>query len=132
MKKILITVFSLIVFNAAFATADSTLKEFTGKYVFPDGSVVSQIAVVLEGESLTMVASIGSSPLERKDGDVFNIIQFSGTAVFTRDANKKITGVTIDAMGYHLEGTKTDNGFVFNLNTKALKKREAQHIISLN
>lgn len=113
MRKLIFTILSLIVFNTVFANIDSTLKEFVGKYVFPEGSVVSEIAVVQEGEALSMVAPIGSSPLERKEGDLFAVTQFSGTAQFTRDASKKIIGVVIDAMGYHLEGTRVGSGFTF-------------------
>lgn len=113
MRKILITVLSLLAFNAAFATADSTLKEFTGKYVFPEGSVISEVTVNLDGDALTITAPMGTSALERKEGDLFTIVQYNGIAQFTRDANKKITGVTIDAMGYHLEGTKVGSGFQF-------------------
>lgn len=113
MRKFVITVLSLIAFNAAFATVDSTLKEFTGKYVFPDGSVISEVSVTLDGDALSITAPMGTSALERKEGDAFTIVQYNGTALFTRDANKKVTGVTIDAMGYHLEGTKSGNGFTF-------------------
>jgi hypothetical protein len=122
MRKIVFTILSLIACSAAFASADSTLKEFTGKYVFPDGSVVNEVGIVLEGNDLTINAPIGSSSLERKEGDIFSITQFSGTAVFTRDASKKIIGIVIDAMGYHLEGTKTTSGFSFAVTRKKVLK----------
>lgn len=122
MRKIAITILSLIAFNAAFATADSTLKEFTGKYVFPEGSVVSEVTINQDGDVLTIVAPIGSSVMEKKEGDLFTIVQFSGTALFSRDANKKVTGITIDAMGYHLEGTKVNGGYNFRWYKQPNKK----------
>jgi hypothetical protein len=38
------------------------------------------------------------------------ITQFQGTAKFNRDASKKIIGITINAGGYLLEGTRTEEG----------------------
>jgi len=53
-----------------------------------------------------MNSQAGSSTLEKSAEDVYVITQFQGTAKFTRDENKKVTGVTIMAMGYELVGTK--------------------------
>ncbi len=87
---------------------DSTLKQFVGKYVFPDGSVVAEVTVAIEDTTLTMSSSAGTTLLEKKGEDLYIIVQYQGTAKFNRDANKKVIGVSIDAMGYQLEGTKTD------------------------
>lgn len=71
---------------------------------------MSEITVILEGGNLTMSSQVGTSPLEKKEEDVFVITQFQGTAKFNRDASKKIIGVTINAGGYLLEGTRTEDG----------------------
>lgn len=71
---------------------------------------MSEITVILEGGNLTMSSLVGTSPLEKKEEDVFVITQFQGTAKFNRDASKKIIGVTINAGGYLLEGTRTEDG----------------------
>lgn len=109
MKKIfsvcLVSLFCII----ASAQSDTTLKAFGGKYSFPSGSIIAEVTVYQEGDGLMMSSSMGSSNLTRKDGDLFNVIQFQGTALFNRDANKKVIGVIIDAMGYHLEGTKSSD-----------------------
>jgi hypothetical protein len=113
MKKLMLVLFSIVCSVAAFSQqtpADSTLQQFTGKYKFPEGSVVSEITVILEGGNLTMSSQVGTSPLEKKEEDVFVITQFQGTAKFNRDASKKIIGVTINAGGYLLEGTRTEEG----------------------
>jgi hypothetical protein len=89
-------------------TTDSTLSQYVGKYKFPDGSVVAEVVVKLENGALTMESSAGVSPLEKQGDDLYTIIQFQGTAKFTRDTNKKIVGVSINAMGYVLEGTKAE------------------------
>jgi len=111
MQKIVLFIFGCFVYVSSFCQTDSTLKEFSGKYSFPAGSVLSEVTIVYENGSLTVSTVMGSSPLERKEGDNFVITQYNGTATFTRDANKKVIGITIDAMGYHLEGTK-ENGIV--------------------
>lgn len=90
------------------ASKDSTLQQYVGKYKFPDGSVVAEVTVAVEDGALTMTSSAGTSALEKKSDDVYVIVQFQGTAKFNRNADKKITGVSIEAMGYQLEGTKSE------------------------
>lgn len=87
---------------------DSTVQAYLGKYTFPEGSVIADVTVSIENGSLIMTSSAGTSVLEKQAEDMFNIIQFRGTAKFNRDANKKITGVSINARGYQLEGTKVE------------------------
>ena len=65
--------------------------------------------VALENGALTVTSSAGVSALEKQSEDLFTITQFQGTAKFNRDTNKKIIGVSINAMGYQLEGTKTES-----------------------
>ncbi|NCI51688.1 hypothetical protein GWC95_17320 [Sediminibacterium roseum] len=93
------------------APKDSTLKEYIGKYLFPSGSVIAETNVSLGDDGvLTSSSSAGVSELVKREKDVFEIPKFQGTAKFVRDANGKVMGVVIDAMGYHLEGTKSENG----------------------
>jgi hypothetical protein len=94
--------------NAQTPAPDSTLSQFVGKYRFPDGSVISEVNVALENGAFSMSSSAGVSPLEKQGEDLYAITQFQGTAKFNRDGNKKIIGVTINAMGYLLEGTKVE------------------------
>lgn len=109
MKKMIL--FSLLLLGitvAASAQTDSTMKQYVGKYKFPDGSPVSEIVVNLENGALSMTSSVGTSPLEKTAEDVFTITQFQGTATFKRNEAKKVIGVSINAMGYALEGTKEE------------------------
>ncbi len=105
--------FSMAAFSQDVPTTDSTLQQYTGKYKFPEGSVVAEISVMIDGGGLVMTAPVGSSPLEKREEDVFFITQFQGTAKFNRDGAKKVVGVTISAMGYLLEGTRTEGGIVW-------------------
>jgi hypothetical protein len=113
MKKLLLLSFLFLgcsfFVNAQQAPAkDTTLQQYVGKYKFPDGSVVADVTVVLEDGGLTMSSSAGASVLEKQGEDLYNIVQFQGTAKFNRDDNKKVVGVSINAMGYQLEGTKVE------------------------
>ena len=70
-----------------------------------------------------MSSSAGTSPLEKQQGeDIFTITQFQGTAKFNRDANKKIIGVSINAMGYVLEGTKAEGSLAGVVKYQILNK----------
>lgn len=86
--------------------ADTLLQQYLGKYSFPEGSVVTEVTVTLDSGVLTMSSTAGISPLEKQGEDLFTIIQFQGTAKFNRDSTRKVMGVSIDAMGYQLEGKK--------------------------
>lgn len=86
---------------------DSTVvKQFIGKYTFPEGSVISEVEVVEEKGKLSMSSSAGTSALEKQGEDTYTIVQFQGTAKFLRNAEKKVMGVSIVAMGYILDGVK--------------------------
>ncbi len=113
MKKLFFLFFAIVCSITAFSQqtpSDSTFQQYAGKYKFPEGSVVTEVMVMLEGGNLTMSSSVGTSPLEKKEEDVFVITQFQGTAKFNRDASKKIIGITINAGGYLLEGSRTEEG----------------------
>jgi hypothetical protein len=107
MKKMLALCMVLFCGVMAFAQTDSTGKDLTGKYKFPEGSVVNEVNVNYDNGALSMSSSAGTSELVKQSADVYTIVSFQGTAQFKRDSlSKKVTGVVIDAMGYHLEGTK--------------------------
>lgn len=124
MKKLMM--FCLLMGAVAFAqaqTKDSTLNDFVGKYKFPDGSIVTEVTVSMEGEGLVMGSSVGNSTLVKTGEDQFSITAYDGTAQFKRDANKKVIGVNINAGGYVLEGTKSD-GIAFDRASAILLKRQ--------
>jgi hypothetical protein len=61
-----------------------------------------------------MTSTVGASNLEKESEDLYAIVAFQGKALFKRDNNKKIVGVSINAMGYQLEGTKESTIAVTN------------------
>ncbi|MBL0883246.1 MAG: hypothetical protein IBJ16_07885 [Chitinophagaceae bacterium] len=109
MKKLMMI--CLLLGTVAFVHAqdkDSTLQDFVGKYKFPEGSIVAEVTVSIEGAGLAMGSSIGTSALVKIGEDLFSIAAYDGTAQFKRDTNRKVIGVSINAGGYALEGTKSD------------------------
>ncbi len=114
MKKIIVSILAslfIVAINAQTEPAPKPpLEDFVGKYVFPDGSVVPDVTVTLDGSALTMASSAGTSALTELGRDSFSIVEFSGTAVFKRGDDKKVNGVHIEAMGYVLDGQKQNNG----------------------
>ena len=86
------------------------LDDFVGRYVFPDGSVVPDVTVVVSDNTLNMSSAAGASELTELGVDSFNIVQFSGLAAFKRGDDKKVNAVHIEAQGYVLDGTKQSNG----------------------
>lgn len=116
MKKVILFVFMLVGFTVATYAqttptnpTDSTVNQILGKYKFAEGSPVAEVTVALENGVLVMNSAAGSSTLEKSGEDVYVITQFQGTAKFTRNDSKVVTGVTILAMGYELVGTKETN-----------------------
>ena len=88
--------------------SEAPLKDYTGVYVFPEGSVVPEVEVILQDSLLMMNATAGNSELVRIEKDLFNVVAFNGTAQFKRDEAGKVIGVHIEAAGYILDGTKKE------------------------
>ena len=109
MKKFFFFVFAVVSFSAVNAQTDS-LQQYIGKYAFPDGSVVPSVDVALSDGTLSMSSAAGSSALTQLGVDSFEIVQFTGIAVFKRGEDKTINGVHIEAAGYIMDGQKQPNG----------------------
>lgn len=108
MKKIYILL-TFLTFTF-FLSAQDTLQQYTGKYIFSEGAPVPDVDVVLANGALSMLSAAGSSSLVQLGVDSFQIVEFSGTAVFKRGDDKKIIAVHIEAMGYVLDGQKQNEG----------------------
>lgn len=116
MKKLAQSVFVLLLFISSGAMAqDSTYKELVGTYKFPAGTIIPEAIVTIDNGVLNMNSAQGASALERVKGDSFNIVSFSGFALFKRDDAKKITGVHIEASGYIFDGVKDGAAINFTI-----------------
>jgi hypothetical protein len=109
MKYYFLSFVMMISFLTVKAQTDS-LKEYTGTYVFGDGGPIPSVEVSIADGALSMNSSAGNSPLTQLGVDSFQIVQFSGTAVFRRNEDKKVNAVHIEAMGYVMDGQKQASG----------------------
>lgn len=114
MRKFFLLLFVLsgsIITNAQQAPttpATDSLKEYIGKYVFPDGSEVPEIKVALENGILMGSSSQGSSELKRIEKDLFEVVAYSGKATFKRDEKGKVTGLYVEIDNLILDGKKVE------------------------
>jgi len=111
MRKFLlvfITLGTCLILSAQTPSTDS-LKEYTGKYKFPEGSEVTEIKVGIENDTLWAYSVKGNSELKRIEKDLFEVVQYTGTATFKRDENGKITGLHIEVGDLIMDGKKSDD-----------------------
>jgi hypothetical protein len=107
MKKV---TFFILLFTACalYLHAADPLKEYTGKYKLPVGSVVTEVNVVFDNGVLSLTSAMGTTAITKATADTFSIPNYNGTAVFTRNDQKKINGIKIDVLGISLEGIKEE------------------------
>ncbi len=91
------------------ATDSVALKEYTGRYVFPDGSAVNEINVTIESGLLYASSEQGSSELKQLEKDVFEVVAYTGKATFKRDESGKVSGVYVVIGDMILDGRKADD-----------------------
>ncbi len=101
---------SILVFAAFAVNAQTdTLQQFTGKYKFPEGSVVMEINVTVESGVLMAGSAMGSSELKKTEGDVFEIVNFGGTATFKRNTEGKVISVRVQVSDVDMEGVRQES-----------------------
>jgi len=108
MKKILLLL--LAISCAIIIKAQDSLTQYTGKYIFPEGSVVTEVDISIENGVLKSNSASGTSTLTQLGVDSFLIVEYNGTAVFKRNEEKKVNAVHIEVMGYVLDGKKQETG----------------------
>jgi hypothetical protein len=66
MKKISFLLIALIAIGTSIKAQDTlALKEYAGKFIFPEGSIVSYVAVTVEKGKLSFSSSQGTGTLEK-------------------------------------------------------------------
>lgn len=103
------TFFIASVLTIFFCTAhaqDTTLKEYVGKYVFPEGSFVPDADVTLKDTVLNINSAQGASDLVKQSRDTFALAGYDGTAYFKRDSTGKIAGIKVQVQDLLVEGAK--------------------------
>ncbi|MBN8672916.1 MAG: hypothetical protein J0L56_02215 [Chitinophagales bacterium] len=107
MRKLMLSFFAISLCFIAVAQQDTTLQQYTGKYKFPEGSVVTEVTVAIENGVLLANSPMGSSELKKTEADVFEIVAYGGTATFKRTEGK-VSGVQMIVGDMILEGTRAE------------------------
>lgn len=106
---------------------DTTLKEYVGKYTFPDGSFVTSADISLNGDVLAVSSSQGGSDLEKRGKDTFAMTAFEGGMMyFYRNAAGKVAKIKVEVGDILLEGTKDGVTAWINRNKWYNKPKEMQ------
>lgn len=105
----------------------NTLDEYTGTYIFPDGSIFSELNITSNGAVLTMTSAMGSTNLQNNGGDNFYLNDYGAPVIFKRDSNNIVESVYISVQGLELFGKKDgyqyvapivdkvfDGGYIYN------------------
>ena len=111
MRQLILSFFamgSFFILSAQQISQADSLKEYTGKYKFPEGSAVLEVIVTIENGVLFATSSAGNSELKKIEKDIFEIVAFSGKAYFKRNNDAKLSGVRIEVEDVILEGTKSE------------------------
>jgi len=113
MKRILLFLLVCLYASAAGAQTPApsgdSLKIYTGKYKFPEGSAVAEVRITITNGALYADSDIGSSELKHSSGDVFDLLAYDGTATFKRNSEGKVNGVRIEVGDILLEGPKAED-----------------------
>ncbi|MGF2412053.1 hypothetical protein [Ferruginibacter sp.] len=107
MKKVILIISVFTIFCLSLK-AEETLQEYAARYKFPQGSAINEVNVVFENGALTLSSSLGTAAIEKTSDDHFNIPNYKGTAVFVRNAAKKITGIKIEIKGVSFSGNREE------------------------
>lgn len=105
----IIAIGSLSSLNAQTPSPADSLKEYAGKFKFPDGSPFPEVTIVFENGTLSASSVAGTAELKRRDKDTFDIVNYGGIATFIRNDEKKIVKLHVQINDLDLEGEKTEN-----------------------
>jgi hypothetical protein len=125
MTKLLLLIFAMtstFILSAQQTPKTDSLKEYTGKYKFPEGSEVTEIKVVVENGLLWAQSDKGNSELRRIEKDTFEVVTYTGTATFKRDEKGRINGLHIEVADLIMDGTKSEEGSLHALNRQMFPK----------
>ena len=80
----------------------SNLKDYLGKYVFPEGSPVTEVTLTVEDTVLTINSAMGATALEKKGVDTFYLAAYDAPIIFKRGAGNSVETLTIIVQGMEL------------------------------
>ena len=112
MRKFFLLLFAMtgfVMLNAQEAPKRDSLQEYTGKYKLPEGSVVTEVTVMIENGVLYATSVMGNSELKKIEKDIFEVVAYAGKATYKRNEAAKLNGVKIEVEDLILEGTKEES-----------------------
>jgi hypothetical protein len=92
-----LVLFGIVANTSVSANADS-LEDYVGNYTFKAGSPVPSVEVKVVKDKLISTAPDGSEFTLEKDkekADTFTIAELGAIVTFTRNADKKVTGMKV-------------------------------------
>jgi len=107
MKKIILMAVILMGVFASVNAQTSNLKDYLGKYVFPEGSPVTEVTLTIEDTVLTINSAMGATALEKKGVDTFYLAAYDAPIIFKRGANNSVETLTIIVQGMELTAQKS-------------------------
>ena len=113
MKKLFLLASLMMGLMVTVNAQSSALKDYLGKYTFPEGSPVDVVTLTIEDTVLVSNTSMGSTPLERKGVDTFYLAAYDASVIFKRDANNAVISVTISVQGMELIGKKSAEALAY-------------------
>lgn len=113
MKKFFLVASLMMGLMATVNAQSSALKDYVGKYAFPEGSPVDVVTLTIDDTVLVSNTSMGSTPLERKGVDTFYLAAYDASVIFKRDASNAVVSVTIAVQGMELIGKKQSTTIAF-------------------
>lgn len=95
--RTLLLFISLIAFLNINAQSNSNIQEYTGRYIFPSGSIADDAIISLVNDTTLMIsATVGESELKCIKKDIFTLPQYGGTITFVRtESENEIKGFKI-------------------------------------
>jgi len=107
MKKIILMAVILMGVFASVNAQTSNLKDYLGKYVFPEGSPVTEVTLTIEDTVLTINSAMGATALEKKGVDTFYLAAYDAPIIFKRGSNNSVETLTIIVQGMELTAQKS-------------------------
>jgi hypothetical protein len=113
MKKIFLMASLMMGLMVTVNAQSTSLKDYVGKYTFPEGSPVAELSITVEDTVLALNSAKGSTTLEHKKLDTFYLAAYDAAIIFKRDANNAVISISIMVQGMELIGKKSADALAY-------------------
>jgi hypothetical protein len=113
MKKIFLMASLMMGLMVTVNAQSTSLKDYVGKYTFPEGSPVAELSITVEDTVLALNSAMGSTTLEHKKLDTFYLAAYDAAIIFKRDANNAVISISIMVQGMELIGKKSADALAY-------------------